>query len=152
MVDRSDLIIQYFGYLINEFGFRVEQKVFDPQTMGNAFVVFESSEIGIEIVIDRNQVLIKLGDKMEPREKWFEFSDVLKYFSPSEEAYIFYEKTEDHTWDEAIEAQLKRLAIIVLQYCEPILRGRLEMKKELKAIEEKRVAKMLKRFKHHSIY
>jgi hypothetical protein len=144
MIDRSDLIIQYFGYLISEFGFYIEKKEFDPQMMGNAFVLFKSSKVGIEIVIDRNQVLIALGDQMEPRGKWFEFSDVVTYFSPTKVAYIFYEKSENMKWAEAVEAQLRRVALILRQFCEPILKGDLGMKKEIKEIEKKRVAEWLK--------
>jgi hypothetical protein len=156
MTDNSDLILQYFGYLITDFYFHVEAKRFEPQVMGNALVMYKSSSVGIEIVIDRSQVLIALGDKMDSREKWFEYSDVLHYFSPSEVAYpdlskLFKEKRANHdsnadTWDEVLEFQLNRLAVMLRQYCEPILKGDLSMKKEIKEIENKRVTEMLKRF------
>jgi hypothetical protein len=76
MTDRSDLILQNFGYLITEFGFSIAEKEFDPSMMGNAFIIFKSSQIGIEIVIDRNQVLIALGDPTEPRKKWAWFKNI----------------------------------------------------------------------------
>jgi hypothetical protein len=145
MVDRTDWIIQYFGYLIHDYDFHVERKDFTPQMMGNAFVIFKSSKIGIEVVIDRNQVLISMGDQSETREKWFEFSDVLANFAPSEVPYIFYERTDNISWDEAIMSQLSRTSILLRHYCEPMLMGELGMKKEITEIEEKRVAEMLRR-------
>ncbi len=129
MVDRTDWILQYFGYLVDEYGFHVEKQEFLPQGMGNAYVLFESTKTGIEVVIDRNQVLIAMGDRAEPRRNWFEFSDVIKYFAPSEVAYIFYEGKNKLTWDEAVKAQLSRTSILLHTYCEPMIMGRLEMKK-----------------------
>jgi hypothetical protein len=144
MIDRADLIVQYFNYLISDYDFHVTKKIFDPDAMGNAFVIFESTKLGIQIVIDRSQVLIKIGDVLEPRRQWLEFSDVVKYFAPSiDSPYIFTQKTETRTWDEAIEIQLNRLASILRQYCEPLLKGDFGMKDQIKKIEERRVAELL---------
>lgn len=153
MTDRSDLIIQYFGFLISNYNYFVTEKKFDPQVMGNAFVIFKSSRIGIEIVIDRDQVLITLGDREEPKEKWFDFCDVLQYFNPVEVAYsdidqLFNEKRAKHnsnedTWNEVIDVQLQRLGFLLGEYCEPILKGNLDMKKELKVIEKRRVEEFI---------
>jgi hypothetical protein len=144
MTDRADLIVTHFSYLIEEYGFRTAQKVFDPDVMGNAFVVFESAKTGIEIVVDRNQAFIKIGDVLEPSREWLEFSDVVKYFAPSiDSPYIFTEKTATITWDEAVEIQLRRLALILRQNCEPLLKGDFRMRDEIKKIEEKRVTEML---------
>jgi hypothetical protein len=161
LTDRSDLIIQYFNYLIKEFDFNIEKKEFDPNMMGNAYVIFRSARVEIEIVIDRDQVLISLGDRKKSREKWFNYSDVLKLFAPSEVAYsdledLFNEKRANHisnadTWDEVIEVQLDRLAVMLRRYCEPILKGDFSMKKDIKQIEEKRVSEMLKRFNNTSV-
>ena len=147
MSDRADLIVQHFGYLINDYGFRIERKEFDPQTMGNAVVVFKSSKFGIEIVIDRNQVLISIGEQLDPRMQWFEFSDVVKYYAPDAEAvYVFPDKTAENTWDEVVEIQLRRLATILRQYCELLLKGESWMKEEIKKIEKKRASEILKKF------
>ncbi len=151
MSDRSDLVIQYFNYLILEFGFHIEQKEFDPQIMGNTLITFISPEIGIEIVIDKNQVLLTIGDQKEIKEKWLEFTDVIHYFSPSEVPYIFYTQTDTVSWDEAVEAQLKRVAFMLRQYCTPLLQGDLTMKEKIKKIEAIRVSNMLERYKKGTI-
>ncbi len=147
MKDRADLIVQYFRYLVDEYGFKIEQKEFDPSAMGNAIVIFKSEKIGIEVVIDRDQVLISIGDQSDPRKEWFEFSDVVKYSFPSiENVYNFTEKTADSTWDDAVESQLHRLSVMLLQYCEPLLKGKPLMRAEIKKIEEERVARMFGKF------
>jgi hypothetical protein len=164
MADRSDLILQYFGYLITEYDFSVEEKVFDPGMMGNAFVKLKSSLVGIEIVIDRDQVLITLGDPMEPREKWIEYSAVLQYFAPSEVAYsdpaqLFNEKRANNpsnkeTWEDVVETQLRRIASMFRQYCETILNGKLGMKNVIEEIKEKNRIEMLQwldKFNHTPI-
>jgi hypothetical protein len=147
MQNRSDLIVKKFEYLIVEYGFEVKEKNFDPEAMGNAYVIFMSLKNGIEIVVDRNDVLIAIGDSAEPRQDWFEFSDVVGYYAPSmESVYHFPEKTEDQTWDEFVEVQLDRLSGTLRQICEPLLRGESLKKKEIKKIEEQRVSDMFGKF------
>jgi hypothetical protein len=142
-MNRDDLIVDYFRYLVDEYGYHVEDKRFDPQVMGNAYVVFKSPRIGIQIVIDRNQVLLSLGDQTQPMTKWYEFLDVLTYFAPGETAYDFGKKTDENTWDDVVQAQLVRLASILRSYCDPILRGNLEMSADIEKLQASRGAKML---------
>lgn len=147
MINRAEMIVQKFDYLINEYGFHITRKEFDAQSFGNTIVVFTSSKYGIEIVIDRNQVLISIGESSEPRVEWFDFSDVVKYYAPyAEEPYDFPEKTAERTWDAVVEIQLRRLSAILHQYCETLLKGEDWIKEEVKKIEEKRAAEMLKKF------
>jgi hypothetical protein len=129
MTDRTDWIIQYFSYLVNEYGFHVQEKEFSPEVMGNAYVLFISSKTGIEVVIDRNQVFISMGDQSEAKEKWLDIRDVLKKLAPSEVAFVLYEKTDEMTWDEAVKAQLSRTSILLHRCCVPLLIGELGMKK-----------------------
>ncbi|MBV6396395.1 MAG: hypothetical protein HFACDABA_01993 [Anaerolineales bacterium] len=144
MINRAELIIQHFDYLTDKYGFRVERKEFYPDAMGNAVVIFKSPVIGIEVVIDRNQALIRIGDQSEELGKWFEFSNVLSYFAPSlEKAYVFTEKTENNTWDQVVETQLKRLAEILLDCCESLLRGDLSGKERIKKIEHNRKIQLI---------
>jgi len=146
MSDRADLIVQHFGYLVNEYGFRVERKEFDRQTMGNAVVVFKSPKFGIEVVIDRNQALISIGEQVDPRMEWFEFRDVVMYYAPdAENVYVFPEKSDENTWDEIVETQLRRLAIVLRKYCDPLLKGESWEKEEIKKIEEDRASEMFKK-------
>ncbi|MBI4761326.1 MAG: hypothetical protein ACOYYF_03545 [Chloroflexota bacterium] len=150
MNDRSDLIVQCFSYLIDEYGFKIERKEFDSSMMGNAIVIFKSTKIGIEIVIDRDQALLSIGDQSDPRKYWFEFGDVVQFLAPFiDNVYDFpEEKPETTTWDDVVESQLNRLAAILRQYCEPLLAGEPLMKTEIKKVEEKRVAEMFKRLGH----
>jgi hypothetical protein len=143
MSDRAELIVQCFAYLVNDYGFHIEKKEFAEYAMGNAVVVYKSSLVGIEIAVDRGQVLISMGDQADQLREWFEFSDVLKYYDPSvEKAYILPEKTPEKTWDDVIEDQIKRLAIILRQYCEPFLKGDLSGGEQIKQIEKKRTAEL----------
>jgi len=137
MGDRTDLILQYFRYLVSDYDFIVVKKEFSPSMMGNAFVVFASSKIGIEVVIDRDQVLIAMGDQSAPRDKWFDFSYAYQYFSNStEQGYIFPKKTKDNTWDEIVEIQLRRLADLLRQYCDPLLKGDLSMQGKIEELAQ----------------
>jgi hypothetical protein len=152
MIDRVELITKYFKYLVSDYGFIITQQEFDYSSMGNAFVIFKSPRVGVEVVIDRNQVLITIGDEKDNPRDWFEFSSVLNYFSPLVNAYEFPDKTEINTWDGVVETQLDRLSIILLQYCEPILKGDLTMKKDIQRIQEKNKAKLLVGFKTSKKY
>jgi len=151
MSDRADMLVHYFGYLVSDYDFRVEEKRYDPQVMGNAVVRFASPKLGVEIVVDRNQVLMSLGDPADVRKEWFEFSNVLRYFAPSvENAYIFPEKTAENTWDEIIQAQASRLADILRQYCDQLLKGDLSMKVSIAKIQAARRLELLDKLRRAS--
>ena len=141
MGDRSDMIVQYFDYLIKEYEYHIEQKDFYPKMFEDAIVVFKSSSIRVEIVVEKNRALIRMGNQADSQRDWFEFPDVLKHYAPMIKAYIFPEKTSKNTWDEIVENQLQRLAVILRQHCESVLKGDLSGKEQIKAIEEKRNAK-----------
>jgi len=114
--------------------------------MGNAVVVFKSPKFGIEVVIDRNQALISIGEQVDPRMEWFEFRDVVMYYAPdAENVYVFPEKSDENTWDEIVETQLRRLAIVLRKYCDPLLKGESWEKEEIKKIEEDRASEMFKK-------
>lgn len=149
MSDRSDLIVTYFDFLIKEYDFRIARKEFDPETMGNAVVVFKSLKFGIEITIDRNQVLLSIGEHLDSRLDWFELTDVLKYYAPnidSNDVYFFPEKTQENTWEEIVTIQLGRMALLFRQNCGPVLKGEGWEKDKLREIEKERKAEMLKNF------
>ncbi len=156
-MDNSDWIVKYFGYLVSEFNFRVVEKLYSERTMGNAMVLFLSAHIGIEVVLDRNEVSIAFNYPEEPRESWFNYKDALKCFSPAEKAYpnigqLFDEKRAKHdsnadTWDDVRNAQLDMLASTLREKCAPILRGDLSMINEIEAIKEIRVAEIRKMWK-----
>jgi len=145
--DRSNLIVQYFSFLVDKYEFVVQDKKYAPEVMGNAYVVFRSPNIGIEVTIDRNQVLIAIGEQSDQRKKWFDFTDVMRYFSPSVgEVYVFPDKTIDNTWEDVIEIQLQRLSSMLRDSCKPILRGELWMKEDIANIKRIRKENMFREF------
>jgi hypothetical protein len=144
MKDNSELIIQNLGFLTDVYNFRISRQEFDITAMGNAIVVFSSSKYNIEIVIDRNQVLISIGESKDNRDNWFEFVDVMKYYAPHEtDIYQFPEKTKFITTEDIITSQLTRLAQLIRHNCEPILLGKNWNKVELKKIEGNRTAEFM---------
>ncbi len=144
MINPDDLIIQYFRYLISDFGFHVAKREFNPTKTGTAFVVFRSSGVGIEIATDRNEVSIRIGDGMDPTKSWFEFGTALKYYAPSiENAYEYPEYKPGDTWEDIVLPQLNRLAKMLREYCEPLLKGDLSGKEAIMKIAKEGEAKMI---------
>ena len=145
-----DLVEQYFHYLIDDYGFSVVAERYSPKYMGNAQVVYESSSVGISIVLDRGEVLINLGPRSRPRHDWFEFTDVVHYFAPNlEPVYVFPQDQFPHeVMDPRViqDFQVSRLAQIMHQHCEPILRGDLSMQTRIQELEGNRAAEMLEEF------
>lgn len=144
MTNRVGLINNYFQFLISDYGFNIENMEFDYHSMGNAVVIYASPFFGIEVVIDRNQVLIRIGEIHESRKEWFDLIDVVNYYTHEEKKlYSFPEKNESNYWDEIIEIQLESLARVIYQFCRPILIGQPWHKEEIVKIRDKRVAEML---------
>jgi hypothetical protein len=141
----SSLVRQHFRYLTDEYGFSITHDEYFPEHMGNADMVFMSPQIGIEIVLDRGQVLIDIGSVLQTRKEWFEFSDVIHFFaSEIEPVYIF--PQDFANYQAAIESQVSRLAQLMRQYCEPLIRGDLSMQSGIRKIEHNRVARILEHF------
>lgn len=139
-------IEKHFEYLIDEYNYHVVSEEFSPQAMGNAYVIYASSSIGIQVTVDRSQVLLNIGDISDNKKDWFDFSDVIKFFNPSiSDPYIFTEKTDKNNTDDIVEIQIRRLASLLGQNCRPILGGELWMKEKIKVIEKTRVAKMIEK-------
>ncbi len=147
MDDRSDLIARYFSYLVEDYGYHVDEKEFDFAAMGNAYVVFRSLKLGIQVVIDRNYVQIRAGQAPDRKHDWFEFADILKYYAPEiDNPYIYPEKTPENTWDSIVEQQLSRLSSLLREHCDSLLRSQSLPKKEIKRIEDDRVERQYGRF------
>jgi len=140
----SELVKQHFAYLKDNYGFSVTHESFYPEAMGNAEVWFKSTLTGIRVVLDRGQALISIGSLSQPEREWFELYDVVQFFSPGLSVYEFPKDFSDYKV--ALESQVSRLARIMLQHCEPLLKGDFSMQKEIKEIEKRRVDKMLEGF------
>jgi hypothetical protein len=80
-----ELAIQsHLHFLIDEFGFSITEARFD-QAMGNAVVIFAKNKTRIEVVRDRGQVLVSLGDEELDRWDWVEFAEAVKFLSGKSE-------------------------------------------------------------------
>jgi len=138
----SNLVRQHFRYLTDEYGFSITHDEYFPESMGNADILFVSPQTGVRIVLDRGQVVINIGSVLQPQKDWFEFSDVVHFFTPeTEPVYIF--PQDNSNYHAAIESQVIRLARLMRQYCEPLLKGDFSMQSGISEIERQRVAKLL---------
>jgi hypothetical protein len=138
----SNLVRQHFRYLTDEYGFSLARDAYFPESMENADMLFVSSQTGVRIVLDRGQVLINIGSLLQPQQEWFEFSDVVHFFAPeTEPVYIF--SQDNSNYHATIESQVIRVARLMHQYCEPLLRGDFSMQSGIREIERQRVAKLL---------
>jgi len=146
-----DIIKRHFEYLIREYNFQIISEKFSPQIMGNTYITYCSASIGVRVTIDRSQVLINIGDILDSTKEWFDFSDVITFFNSSiENPYIFIEKTYKNKEEDIIEPQVERLASLLHQNCDAMLKGELRMKEKIKDIEKKRIAELLVKFNKRS--
>ena len=147
MADRSDMIVRYFTYLVDDYGYHLAEKSFDPDTMGNAYVVFRSPALGIQVAIDRNYVQVRVGQASDRRWDWFDLADILTHYAPEiGSPYIDPEKTSENTWDGVIEQQLRHLSGLLREHCDSVLREQSLPKEEIKRIEDARVEQKYGRF------
>ena len=142
-----ELIKEYFKFL-EKYGFSISRKKYSPEIMGNAEVIYQSPSVSVKIVIDRGQVLINIGKVSWLEKDWFEYSDVVSFFAPGEDAYIFPEEADNSQY--TLEIQLKRVASMLEKYCRKMLEGDFSMQNQIKEIETKRINKMLSSFHKHS--
>ena len=119
-----ELAIQsHFHFLIDEFGFSITKARYD-QEMGNAVVIFAKNKTRIEVVRDRGQALISLGDEELDRWDWVEFAEVVKFLSgKSEPVYLF---TSSNT-PLSDDVQVSHLSMLMRGYCEQLLSGKMSI-------------------------
>ena len=107
-------INRYFSFLY-DLGFYVKEKEeVNKGSFGNGYFVFVSSAVGLEIVLDRGQVLMKIGKVPQDRKDWIEWSIILTAYTPNTQAYDF---------NLDIDSQVKRISELLNQYCLELLNG-----------------------------
>ncbi len=84
----SDAINKYFNFLF-DYGFSVCEKEEYSTAFGNSYYRFKSNITGIEVVLDRGQVLMNIGKILQERKDWLEWSLVLKAYAPNIKPYDF---------------------------------------------------------------
>jgi len=134
------LMKQHFLFLINEYGFSIIKESYSPEIkIGNGSVVYQSKLVTLEIVVDKTDVLLKIGQRKAPLEKWFDFLDVMKYFAPEvDDVYLRSGVTLSLKDSLAVETRLHNIAILLRKYCQPLLAGDFSMKAKIQEVEEKR--------------
>jgi hypothetical protein len=91
-----------------------EKEEVNKGSFGNGYFVFVSSAVGLEIVLDRGQVLMKIGKVPQDRKDWIEWSIILTAYTPNTQAYDF---------NLDIDSQVKRISELLKQYCLELLNG-----------------------------
>lgn len=130
-------ITMYFSFL-NNYGFSViEKEEINTGTFGNGYFVFMSKATGIEVVLDRGQVLMKIGKSNQNRGDWLEWSIALAAYAPNIKAYDF---------DLDIDSQVKRISELLQQFCIKLLEGDFSDESLLNVIEDRIGKGFRKRF------
>jgi len=133
----SNAISNYFNFLF-DYGFSIiEKEECNTSAFGNGYYRFASETVGLEIVLDRGQVLMTIGKISQERRDWLEWSQILK-------AYVLDIKPYD--FDVDIESQVRRIGKLLQQHCTKILGGDFSDENLLKEIEENIGKEFLKRF------
>jgi hypothetical protein len=127
-------IYKYFSFLLDDFGFSITEERYD-QEMGNAVVGFSKNQTCIELIKDRGQILVTLGDKRLSKWDWVEFADAIGFLSGNiSPVYIFQSQNKNVTE----ESQLSRVSVLMKQHCLVILSGEMSVIQLRDAIRSKR--------------
>jgi len=119
-----ELAIQsHLHFLLDEFGFSITEARYD-QEMGNAVVIFAKNKTRIEVVRDRGQALISLGDEGLNRRDWVEFTEAIKFLSDKSEPVYLFTLSNTPISD---DAQVLHLATLMREYCEQLLFGKMSI-------------------------
>ena len=107
-------INQYFSFLF-DWGFSIKEKEDENTNLfGNGYYIFVSNRVGIEIVLDRGDVLMSIGKIGQARTDWLDWSIILAAFDTQTNAYEF---------ELSVEAQVKHLGELLHLHGFEILRG-----------------------------
>jgi hypothetical protein len=113
----------YFGFLLDDFGFSIKEERYN-QEMRNAVVIFSKDQTCIELVKDRGQIFVSIGDQRLIRWDWVEFTQAIQFLSGNPDpVYSFPSQYNDVTE----EAQLYRVSALLKQHCLVILSGEMSV-------------------------
>jgi hypothetical protein len=138
-----NLIKQHFQFLIDEFGFAIIKESYDPGLNSvSGVVTYQSRSVNIEIEVDRAELLLKIGGRKSDRAKWFDFEDVMQIFAPEvEDVYRRSGAVQTLKDSVAASARIRYVALLLRQYCQPLLAGDFVMLPEIKDTENLRAKK-----------
>jgi hypothetical protein len=135
---------QYFLFLTNEYGFSIIKESYSPEMkIGNGSVMYQSKLATIEIVVEKTEVRLKIGQRKGPLQKWLDFQDVMKYFAPEvEDAYVRSGASITLKDPLVVETRLSNIVALLRKYCTPLLTGDFSMEPKIKEVEEKRARRI----------
>jgi hypothetical protein len=134
-----DEVERDFAYLVSDRGFRVAREVFDPVHFGNGLVEFRSQHVGVQVTLDRSQILIDIGPAGQSSDNWFSLPEVQSHFDPTgaEYQYQFPERWDDY--DEMIISEIRRAAAALRPLIGPVVTPGFDAWNELERRRTRRV-------------
>ena len=103
--------------------------------MGNAIVIFAKNKNRIEVVKDRGDALISLGDEELDRWDWVEFAEAVKFLSGKQEPVYMTNSTNTPVSD---DVQVSHLATLMKTHCLQLLSGKMSVIQLREAIRTRR--------------
>jgi hypothetical protein len=136
----QELVERHFSYISTDERYSVA-RILGSESFGNALIEYQSKETILRISLDKSQVLIDIKPRSTTHISWFGLPSLIEFLAPesNEAAYVFPDKWDDY--DDMIEWQVKRVARILHQYCEPILSGKFTKWKKVEKMRLKKVRK-----------
>lgn len=126
-----------FSFLVGEYGFSLSEELYSPEFMGNSVITYLSDTMGIMIVLDRSQVSLRIGESDRPSTEWIDLLFIARFYTVNEKLDVYQYPKENPYNIAPIEEQVKRLARVVKQYCDPVLKGDFSKKEEIIALQKR---------------
>jgi hypothetical protein len=135
---KLDKLKSHLSFLIDQYHFHIQDEQYSPETMGNAFVLYVSRNVGIVVECDRNQIFVEIGLTSWPNKDWLQLGDIIRYFYPDVENV--------DNFDSSIDEQLKHITSYLKSIGETFILGDFSLYRQVKDVENRRVKKMLRDF------
>ncbi len=141
----AEIVKRYFHYLITDYGFRIVEERYDPESFGNSLVVFQLNLTFISLSLDKGDVYLDIGSVSNPKNT-YNLGTVIEFLRPQEHQRIKvfgFSKLPDDPY-ERMEIPIRYWAELLHQYCQPILRGDFAQWKELEVHQKRSVEEFTK--------
>ena len=112
----------HFEYLIRDYGFQEEIRRV-PEIFGDRVVDYQSDDVGVELLLDRGEVAVRIGPRSDSPEKWIDIRFLLPFVVPEIDEPVYVYPAEGDSCEAQVEWQIARLARLVRHYLTPVLRG-----------------------------
>lgn len=140
-----NLVRREFAYLVDNFGFSVQEKLYGSEPFDDGIIELSSSHAVVSVQLDRGDVLVLVGPASEPTVARVSINTVVEYLTHEQVKDAVALPEMPRGYEARIRYQITQYAAAIRQYCGPIFQ---EDFSDWLALSKLALKRMQEQYKH----